>query len=112
MSSSTSSVIIVIILLCVILPQMQRRKRFVYHNILKKDKGESRMLPKEMIKEFVGKVCYVNVFDASVTSYTRILEIEDNWIKVKDNNGIITMINGDMVKSIQLAAEKHQSKCQ
>lgn len=70
------------------------------------------MLPKEMIKEFIGKVCYVNVFEASMTSYARILDVEDNWIKVKDDKGVVSMINGDMVKSIQVAAEKYQSKCQ
>ncbi len=68
------------------------------------------MLPKEMLKEFIGKVCYVNVFDVSMTSYMKILNVEDNWIKVTDDKGVISIINGDMVKSIQIANEKQQKK--
>ena len=68
------------------------------------------MLPKEMLKEFIGKVCYINVFDVSMTSYMKILNVEDNWIKVTDDKGVISIINGDMVKSIQIANEKQQKK--
>ena len=68
------------------------------------------MLPKEMLKEFIGKVCYVNVFDVSMTSYMKILNVEDNWIKVTDDKGVISIINGDMIKSIQIANEKQQKK--
>ena len=70
------------------------------------------MLPKEMIKEFVGKVCYVYVFEGSMSTLARIIEVEDNWIKVKDKKGVISMINGDMVKTIQIAPEKYQNSCQ
>ena len=68
------------------------------------------MLPKEMIKEFIGKVCYVMVFDTAITSYMKILDAEDNWIKVVDDKGEVSLINGDMVKSIRIASEKHQKK--
>ena len=70
------------------------------------------MRPKEMIKEFVGKVCYVSVFEGSMSPLARIIDVEDNWIKVKDKKGVISMINGDMVKTIQIAPEKYQNSCQ
>ena len=68
------------------------------------------MLPKEMIKEFIGKVCYVSVFDEG-TVICRVLETEDNWIKIKDESGV-SMVNGDMVRKIRIAPEKHQNKFQ
>ena len=78
------------------------------NKIAKKEK--TQMLPKEMIKEFIGKVCYVAVFDTSLTSYMKILDVEDNWIKVVDDKGEVSLINGDMVKIIRIASEKHQKK--
>jgi hypothetical protein len=68
------------------------------------------MLPKEMIKEFVGKVCHISVFDSAISSYVKILEVEENWIKTADEKNNISLINGDMVKSIHLAPEKYQKK--
>ncbi len=59
----------------------------------------------------MGKVCYVRVFDASISTYVRIMDMEENWIKVKDEKGAISLINGDMIKTIEIAAEKHQEKC-
>ena len=78
------------------------------NKIAKKEK--TQMLPKEMIKEFIGKVCYVTVFDTALTSYMKILNVEDNWIKVVDDKGEVSLINGDMVKIIRIASEKHQKK--
>lgn len=108
MGSSSSAFIIFILLFCIIIPQMKRR-RFIAKKLL--SKGNKAMLPENMTKEFIGKVCYVNVFEASMASYVRILDVESNWLKVKDDKGVISMINGDMVKSIQIAKEKYQTKC-
>lgn len=68
------------------------------------------MLPREMIKEFIGKVCHIIVFDSMSSTYVKILDIENNWIKIADKNGEISLINGDMVKSINIAPEKYQKK--
>ena len=69
------------------------------------------MLPKEMLNEFTGKVCSIVLFESSFGTNARILEVEDNWLKIKDETGI-SIINGDMVKSIRLLPEKHQKKYQ
>ncbi len=69
------------------------------------------MLPKEMIKEVIGKVCSIVIFDTSFGYTARILEVEDNWLKIKGESGI-TIINGDMVKEITILGEKHQKKLQ
>ena len=69
------------------------------------------MLPKQMLNEFIGKVCYINIFESG-TQLFRIVALEENWIKAKDESGKINIINGEMIKSIQLAKEKHQNKCQ
>ncbi len=67
------------------------------------------MLPKEMIKEFIGKVCNIVQFENSFGFNARIIEIEDNWIKIKDENGT-SIINSDMIKSIRIMPEKYQNK--
>ena len=69
------------------------------------------MIPKQLIQEFIGKVCYVSVFDGSFSSMVRILDTEENWLKVKGASGI-GLINGDMLKEIKLAPDKHQNKYQ
>lgn len=69
------------------------------------------MLPKEIVKEFVGQVCSIVSFESSFGTNARILDVEDNWLKIKDENGI-SIINGDMVKSIRILPEKYQKKYQ
>lgn len=108
MNSRTFPAIIILIILLTAIPAHKRRLHFV-KNITRK--GKRNMLPKEMIKEFIGKVCYINVFDTSMSTYARVLDIEENWLKVKNDQGNISMINGDMIKTIEVAKEKYQSRC-
>jgi hypothetical protein len=96
------------IILCIILPMLLRQKRFKL-NITSKRRRKNRMLPKELIQDFIDKVCYISVFDGSFTSMVRLVAFEENWIKVKGPDGI-GLINCDMLKEIKLAPEKHQNK--
>ena len=68
------------------------------------------MLPKEMFNELIGKVCHIILFDSLGAAVAKVVDIEDNWIKIADKNGKITFINGDMVKQINIAPEKQQQK--
>lgn len=69
------------------------------------------MIPNELIKDFIGKVCYISVFEGSFSSMVRILEAEGSWLKVRGSDGI-GLVNCDMLKEIKLAPEKYQNKYQ
>ena len=66
-------------------------------------------MPQELIKEFVGKVCSIVLYNDSFGITGKILEVEDNWIKVKYKNNI-QLINGDMITKIEILPEKYQNK--
>lgn len=64
-------------------------------------------MPQELMKEFIGKVCTILLFNDSFGIQGRIVEIEDNWIKVVEKNKV-RIINGDMIRDISIAPEKYQ----
>ena len=64
-------------------------------------------MPQELMKEFIGKVCTIILFNDSFGIQGRIVEIEDNWIKVVEKNKV-RIINGDMIRDISIAPEKYQ----
>lgn len=66
-----------------------------------------RKMPQELMKEFIGKVCTIILFNDSFGIQGRIVEIEDNWIKVVEKNKV-RIINGDMIRDISIAPEKYQ----
>jgi len=74
----------------------------------KKKKGERKM-PKEMIKECIGKVCSISLFNDSFGMTGKIVAMEENWIKVV-NKKDVRLINGDMIQSISIMPEKYQDK--
>lgn len=77
-------------------------------NILKKKKeGRKRIMPKELMKEFIGKVCAIILFNDSFGVTGKITAIEDNWIKVEEKNKV-RLINGDMIRDISIMPEKYQ----
>lgn len=65
------------------------------------------MLPAELMKDFIGKVCSIIVFDSSIGIGGKIEAVEENWIKV-NQKGKCRLINGDMVKQIEIMPEKYQ----
>lgn len=85
----------------------QRRKKIYLGIIKRKKKGRNRKVPQELIKEFIGKVCTIMLFEDSfgVGVKGKIVAVEENWIKVEEKNKI-RLINGDMIKDISIVPEK------
>ena len=65
-------------------------------------------MPQELMKEFIGKVCSIILFNDSFGVQGKIVAIEDNWIKVEEKNNKVRLINGDMIRDISIAPEKYQ----
>lgn len=64
-------------------------------------------MPKELIKEFIGKVCTMNLFNESFAVNGKIVAVEENWIKVEEKNRV-RLINGDMIRDISIMPDKYQ----
>ncbi len=64
-------------------------------------------MPTELIKEFMGKVCSISLFDTSFEIIGKIVGLEDNWIKVEEKD-TIRLVNGDMIRHIKLRPAKYQ----
>ncbi len=75
--------------------------------VQRKKKGRIRKMPTELIKEFMGKVCSISLFNESFGITGRIVAMEDNWIKVEEKNSI-RLVNGDMIRDIKLMPAKYQ----
>lgn len=94
-----------LIIIFIILYIMLSRKE-LYLKILNK-KRRKRKMPQELMKEFIGKVCSIMLFNNSFGVQGRIVAIEENWIKVDEKNKI-RIINGDMIQDISILLEKYQ----
>ena len=76
----------------------------INRKILRKRKGVKRTMPQEMLKEFIGKVCTVTLFnDIGASIKGTVLAVEENWIKIEEKKKI-RIVNGDMIRDI--CAEK------
>lgn len=95
---------LIIIFCCIIIP---RRNKLYLEIIKMKKKGRKRKMPQELMKEFIGKVCTIVLFNDSFGVQGKIVALEDNWIKVEEKNRI-RLINGDMVRDISIVPDKHQ----
>ena len=84
-----------------------RRNKFILNLIQKKKRKEKRKMPQELIKEFIGKVCSITVFNEAFGVTGKILAVEDNWLKV-ESKGEARLINGDMVCDIKILPAKYQ----
>ena len=94
----------IIVFCCIIIP----RKNKLYLGIMnRKKKGRKRKMPQELMKEFIGKVCTIILFNESFGVQGKIVAIEDNWIKIEEKNKI-RLINGDMIRDISMLPEKYQ----
>lgn len=91
----------VVILLCWIIPAANKR----YYDIIRKKKGKKKAMPTELIKEFIGKMCTIGLFNDSFGVQGRITAVEGNWIRVEEKKGA-RLINGDMIRDIKLVPEK------
>lgn len=105
-NSSLWIIWLLIIVFVIIIPTRNRNK--LYLNLInRKKKGEPRMLPAGLMKDFIGKVCSITMFNASSGIIARIETTEENWIKV-DEKGKSRLLNGDMISNIQILPEKYQ----
>ncbi len=75
--------------------------------IQNKKKGRKRSMPTELIKEFIGKVCNISLFNDSFGVMGKIVAVEDNWIKINEKS-TVRLINGDMVRDIKIMPDKYQ----
>lgn len=79
-----------------------RRHRFVVRR-LKKLRGEN-VMSNELIKSCIGKICTISTGSLG-TSYSKveIVEVVDNWIKVKGKGKSKTdLVNIDFIQSIKI----------
>lgn len=79
-------------------------------NNVRKRKGIKNMLPKEMLTEFIGKACTITLYGAGFGINCKIISSEENWLKVKEKNGNLRLVNSDMITDIKLLPEKYQDK--
>jgi hypothetical protein len=73
----------------------------INRKVIRKRKGVKRIMPQEMLKEFVGKVCTVTLFNEIGGVKGTILAVEENWIKIEEKKRI-RIINGDMIRDIYI----------
>lgn len=64
-------------------------------------------MPTELIKDFMGKMCTISLFNESFGIAGKIVAQEDNWIKVEEKD-TIRLVNGDMIRDIKLLPAKYQ----
>lgn len=99
------SVIISLVVIFIVLFTQQSEK---YLRIIQnKKKGRKRSMPTELIKEFIGKVCNISLFNDSFGVTGKIVAVEDNWIKISEKS-TVRLINGDMVRDIKIMPDKYQ----
>ena len=65
---------------------------------LKKKKG-GILMPKDMIKDLIGKKVQVAVFNDAFVTTGELVSVEGNWIKV-DTKKQIKLINADHIQTI------------
>ena len=66
-------------------------------------------MPTELIKEFMGKVCSISLFNESFGITGKIVALENNWIKIEEKD-TSRLVNGDMIRDIKLMPAKYQKK--
>ena len=84
-----------------------------YFNILRKKKRGNKMLPKELMQKFVGKVCSIINFNSLIGYNGKIVSIEDNWLLIegkpnKKGEKEIKLVNGDIISQITVMSDKYQ----
>ncbi len=88
-----------------ILPAINKKRHQIILN--NRRRGGKRMLPKELMQDFIGKVCAILTYNEIAGTTGKIVGVEENWLKVQTKKET-KLINGDMVKDITIVAEKYQ----
>lgn len=100
--------IFIIVFLLLLIPLLNNRSRLYLNIINKRRKRGKQNMPTELIKNFIGKVCSVAMFNDSFGAQGKITAAEENWIMLTDKKGSQKLINGDMVSNITVLPEKQQ----
>ena len=58
-------------------------------------------MPTELMKDFIGKVCAITLFNESFGITGKIISVEENWIKVSEKD-TSRLVNGDMIRDIKI----------
>ena len=95
---------LIIIIFCIVIP---KRNKLYLGIIKRKKKGVKRKMPQELMKEFIGKVCSISLFNESFGITGKIISIEGNWIKILEKD-TSRLVNGDMIRDIKIMPEKYQ----
>lgn len=64
-------------------------------------------MPTELIKEFIGKVCGITLFNETFGVTGKIVSVEGNWIKIEEKDSS-RLVNGDMIRDIKILPAKYQ----
>lgn len=65
-------------------------------------------MPTELLKEFIGLVCEISLFDG-IGTVAMLEAVEGNWLKINDD-GRAKLVNGNLVRYIAPMPEKYQEK--
>lgn len=65
-------------------------------------------MPTELLKEFIGQVCEINMIDGMGTA-AMLVDVEDHWLKIEEN-GKNKLVNANLVRYISPMPEKYQEK--
>lgn len=90
-----------VLIFCVILPS---QRRFLQKIRQRKRRGAHRKMPTELLKEYIGKMCTITLYNELSASNGVILAVEENWIKIEEKKRI-RLINGDMIRDISIAKQ-------
>lgn len=61
-------------------------------------------MPEEILREFIGKQCVVNMFNEIGGCRGIVVSVENNWFKFEEKKKI-RVINGDMIRDITVQKE-------
>lgn len=92
-----------VILLCWVIPALNKR----YFDTVRKKKGKKNTMPTELLKEFIGKVCAISLFNDTFGVTGKITAVENNWLRLEEKKGV-RIINGDMIRDIKIMPDKYQ----
>ncbi|MCM1441629.1 MAG: hypothetical protein NC131_20840 [Roseburia sp.] len=96
--------------LTLMLLEGEQKKKYAVNLIRRKKERGTGTMPMEFMKEFIGQVCQINMFDG-MGEVAMLTDVEGSWLKV-ENNGKTALINGELVRSIFAMPEKYQEKYQ
>ncbi len=104
---------IVFLLIIILVLFLNKNDNIHYFNILRKKKRGNKMLPKELMQKFVGKVCSILNFNAISPYNGKIVSIEDNWLLIegkpnKKGEKETKLVNGDIISQITVLPDNYQ----